>query len=74
MRLNTRPHWAKEWETLKMGPRKLDARHHMRTESSGDPIVKFKETLEDIGRLQKWTLKDIQARILNELWDEVIYS
>ena len=74
MRLNTRPHWAKEWETLKMGPRKLDARHYMRTESYGDPIVKFKETLEDIGRQQKWTLKDIQARFSNELWDEVIYS
>ena len=74
MRLNARPHWAKEWELLKMGPRKLDARQYLRTESYKEPIVKFKETLEDIGRQQKWTLKDVQARFSNELWDEIIYS
>ena len=74
MRLNARPHWAKEWETLKMGPRKLDARRYLREESYREPIVEFKKTLEDIGRTQNWSLRDIQARFSNEMWDQIIYS
>ena len=74
MKLNTRPHWAKEWDSLKMGPRKLPARQYLREESYREPIVKFKETLEDIGKTQKWTLKDIQARFSNEMWDQIVYS
>ena len=74
MRLNTRPHWAKEWETLKMGPRNLDARQYLRTESYRDPTVNFKQTLERIGMEQGWKLEDIRARFPNELWDAVVYS
>ncbi|KAL9069103.1 MAG: hypothetical protein Q9161_005750 [Pseudevernia consocians] len=74
MRLNTRPHWAKEWETLKMGPRNLDARQYLRTESYRDPIVNFKQTLERIGMEQGWKMEDIRARFSNELWDAIVYS
>ena len=74
MRLNTRPHWAKEWDSLKMGAGKVDARAYLRTQSYRDPIIEFKQTLEDIGRRQEWTLKDIQARFSNEMWDQIVYS
>ncbi len=74
MRLNVRPHWAKEWESLKMGPGRLDARQYLRTEGYREPIAEFKRTLGEIGERQDWTLRDLQARFSNELWDEIVYS
>lgn len=74
VKLNARPHWAKEWDSLKMGPGKLPARRYLKEESYREPIGKFKETLEDIGRAQRWSLKDIQARFSNEMWDQIVYS
>ena len=72
--LNARPHWAKEWETLKMGPKKLDAREYLHDNSYKDAIVDFRKTLTDIGKMQGWGLKELQARFSNELWDKMIYS
>ena len=74
MTLNARPHWAKEWETLKMGPKKLDARKFLHDHSYKDAITDFKNTLTDIGRSYGWGLKELQARFSNELWDQIIYS
>ena len=75
-KLNIRPHWAKEWEVLKMGPagQQIEAREYLRTVSYKDAIVSFKKTLADIGAQQGWTLDDIRNRFSNELWDKVIYS
>lgn len=39
-----------------------------------DQIPLFKAQLEEIGQKQGWTLKDIQKRFSNELWDDIIYS
>ncbi len=74
--LNVRPHWAKEWESLKMGPNgaQLDARKYLRTVSYEKAIKGFKTTLDAIGKTQGWTLEDIQARFSNPLWDEMVYS
>ena len=72
--LNVRPHWAKEWESLKMGPKKLDARTYLRDNSYKDAIVDFKRTLADIGKSHGWGLKEIQARFSNELWDKIVFS
>lgn len=72
--LNTRPHWAKEWDSLKMGPGKLPARRYLREESYREPIAQFKQTLGDIGRTQEWTLEDIRARFSNDTWDQIVYS
>ena len=74
MRLNARPHWAKEWDSLKMGPEKVDARTFLREESYREPILKFKETLGDIGRGQGWSLEDLRKRFSNGMWDQIVYS
>lgn len=74
MALNVRPHWAKEWSSLKMGPKRLDAREYLRTESYQGPIVDFKQTLERIGADQGWELRDLRARFSNELWDKIVFS
>ena len=75
-KLNVRPHWAKEWESLKFGEagKQIDAREYLRTISYKDAIPEFKETLATIGNEHGWTLKDIQARFSNELWDKIVYS
>ena len=76
-KLNIRPHWAKEWEGLKFGEAgrpQIDAREYLRTVSYREAIPKFKRTLAALGKEHGWTLKDIQARFSNELWDEIVYS
>ena len=72
--LNARPHWAKEWESLKMGPKKVGAREYLHDNSYKKAIVNFKKTLTDIGEMHGWGLKELQARFSNELWDKMIYS
>jgi hypothetical protein len=76
MLLNTRPHWAKDWEGLTLGEgiSKRDAREYLRTVSYKDAIPSFKATLAEIGKEQGWGLEDIRARFSNDLWDKMIYS
>lgn len=76
MRLNVRPHWAKEWDGLKMGPdgRQVHAREYLRTVSYKNAIDQFKRALSEIGGQQGWTLEQIQKRFSNELWDQIVYA
>lgn len=73
--LNIRPHWAKEWEGLRMGPpnKQLDAREYLRTVSYSTAIRDFRATLADIGVQQGWQLKDLRDRFSNELWDQMVF-
>ena len=50
-KLNTRPHWAKEWSSVKMGPvgQQVDAREYVRTVSYKDAIPEFKRALAELG-------------------------
>ena len=79
MRLNVRPHWAKEWEGLKMGEEdegkgRMDARTYLRTVSYKEEIREFRRALEKIGKGQGWELDDLRKRFSNELWDEIVFS
>ena len=59
MQLNTRPHWAKDWEGLTLGNGKSerDAREYLRTVSYKDAIPDFKTKLAEIGKEQGWEWK-----------------
>ena len=74
--LNTRPHWAKDWTGIALGPEKekLPIQEYLRTISYRDAIVEFKKTLGEIGEVQGWGLDDIRARFSNELWDKMLFS
>ena len=79
MRLNVRPHWAKEWEGLMMGEEgkgkgRVDARTYLRTVSYKEEIGEFRRELEAIGKGQGWELEDLRKRFSNELWDEMVFS
>ncbi|KAL8745412.1 MAG: hypothetical protein Q9190_002438 [Brigantiaea leucoxantha] len=71
-KLNARPHWAKEWQGLRVGQATME--QHLKQNAYKEQITRFKETLADIGKGQEWTLQDIQKRFSNKLWDEIVYS
>ncbi|KAF7894388.1 uncharacterized protein EAF01_009839 [Botrytis porri] len=62
--LNVRPHWAKEWEGVKIRGRV--AREYLRE-------VGYKEEGE-IGKEQGWGLEDLKGRFSNELWDYLVFE
>jgi hypothetical protein len=72
--LNVRPHWAKEWDGLKMGPKKMEARKYLREVVYKDAIPEFVEILKEIGQGQGWGLEEVKQRFSNELWDELLYG
>ena len=71
-KLNARPHWAKEWQTLTVNGEPIAK--YLKEYAYKDQIPLFKSELEGIGAKQGWTLADIQGRFSNALWDDIIYS
>ncbi|KAJ6566778.1 hypothetical protein B0H19DRAFT_713862 [Mycena capillaripes] len=80
--LNVRPHWAKEWDGLKMGPEvggkkgpeRMEARKFLREVAYKDAIPEFVEILKEIGQGQGWGLEEVKERFSNELWDELMFG
>ncbi|KAJ7037125.1 hypothetical protein C8F04DRAFT_999443 [Mycena alexandri] len=72
--LNVRPHWAKEWDGLKMGPKKMDARKYLREVAYKEEIPEFLAIMKEIGKGQGWGLEEVKQRFSNELWDELLYG
>jgi hypothetical protein len=70
--LNVRPHWAKEWEGLKLG--KLPAREYLKNVAYKKEIPEFRDALKKIGDAQGWRLEDIKKRFSNELWDYLVLN
>lgn len=56
-KLNTRPHWAKEWQTLTVNGESMAK--YLKDHAYKDQIPLFKAELEGIGAKQGWTLADI---------------
>ncbi|KAI0794153.1 hypothetical protein C8Q74DRAFT_1347404 [Fomes fomentarius] len=71
-KLNVRPHWAKEWEGLRMGG--MGARRYLKEVAYKEQIPAFRQALARIGEAQGWTLSDLQERFSNELWDEIVFD
>ncbi|KAJ7203895.1 hypothetical protein GGX14DRAFT_648172 [Mycena pura] len=77
--LNVRPHWAKEWDGLTMGPEvkgleRLDARKFLKDVVYRDAIPEFVDILREIGQVQGWGLEEVKQRFSNELWDELVFA
>ncbi|KAJ7467680.1 hypothetical protein FB451DRAFT_395584 [Mycena latifolia] len=72
--LNVRPHWAKEWDGLKMGPEKIAARKFLREVVYKAAIPEFLEIMKEIGQGQGWGLAEVKQRFSNELWDEFLFG
>ncbi|KAL8730152.1 MAG: hypothetical protein Q9166_004235 [cf. Caloplaca sp. 2 TL-2023] len=71
-RLNARPHWAKEWQGLKVGHKSME--NYMKETAYKDEIATFKQELSNLGKSQGWTLEDLRNQFSNKLWDEIIYA
>jgi hypothetical protein len=73
--LNIRPHWAKEWEGLKV--RNLEILDYLKQVAYKDQLPKFKKVLQLIAEEQGFTLADMQSRFSNPLIDnlfETVFS
>jgi hypothetical protein len=73
--LNIRPHWAKEWEGLKV--RNLEILDYLKQVAYKDQLPKFKKILQLIAEEQGFTLADMQSRFSNPLIDnlfETVFS
>lgn len=69
--LNVRPHWAKEWQNIKL--KGVDASDYLRNVAYKDQIREFKSVLTGIGKTQNWTLSDLKDRFSNPLWDRILF-
>ncbi|KAL9057886.1 MAG: hypothetical protein Q9206_002164 [Seirophora lacunosa] len=69
-KLKIRPHWAKEWQGLKVSDKSIE--QHMKKTASEGEIVQFKKQLAEVGSSQGWTLDELQNGFSNELWDDII--
>ncbi|EKG17034.1 hypothetical protein MPH_05723 [Macrophomina phaseolina MS6] len=70
--LNVRPHWAKEWDGLRLGG--LDARKYLREVAYKEAIPEFLGMLKEIGEGQGWGLEELKGRFSNELLDDLLFG
>ncbi|MBL7813928.1 MAG: FAD-binding oxidoreductase [Saprospiraceae bacterium] len=68
--LNIRPHWAKEWEGLKI--RNMDIVDYLKNVAYKDQLSKFKKIIQMIAQEQDFTLSDLQNRFSNPLIDNLL--
>ncbi|CUS13937.1 unnamed protein product [Tuber aestivum] len=69
--LNTRPHWAKEWDGMKV--RGTPWKQYLRETSYKDEIPAFKDALAQIGQAQGWGLQDLKDRFSVPLLDDLFF-
>ncbi|TGO13900.1 hypothetical protein BTUL_0061g00170 [Botrytis tulipae] len=70
--LNVRPHWAKEWEGVRIRGR--GAREYLREVGYKEEVEEFRSILGEIGKEQGWGLGDLKGRFSNELWDYLVFE
>ncbi|KAK4642338.1 hypothetical protein QC761_0083510 [Podospora bellae-mahoneyi] len=66
-RINTRPHWAKQWHEIKVDGRPWVEK--MKEEDYRVEKEEFKGLLAEIGKKHGWTLKDLKKRFSNDFFD-----
>ncbi|KAG8527946.1 uncharacterized protein KY384_006862 [Bacidia gigantensis] len=67
IKLDIRPHWAKEWNNLEVDGRPW--REKLKNESYKTEIAEFKNLLTAIGKKHDWTLSDIKRMFSNDVLD-----
>ena len=72
--VRTRPHWAKQWEGIKVpvdgeeGGKMVEWRERMKEVDYREERAEFKRLLGEIGK-GHWTLADLKRRFSNEFFD-----
>ena len=70
--LNARPHWAKEWEGLKV--RGKDIKQYLKEDAYKDAFPAFRQTFESIVTSRGGTVEETRARFGNALMNDLIFG
>ncbi|KAB8302050.1 hypothetical protein EYC80_005502 [Monilinia laxa] len=70
--LNVRPHWAKEWEGVRI--RGVSAREYLRGRAYREEMGEFRAVLGEIGGEQGVGVRELKERFSNELWDYLVFE
>ncbi|KAH0605715.1 uncharacterized protein H6S33_004172 [Morchella sextelata] len=70
--INTRPHWAKEWQGMTING--TDWKQYLKDVSYKDEIPQFLNVLGEIGAEQGWELKDLKERFSNPFLDDMFFE
>ena len=71
-KLNTRPHWAKEWKEFTVGGRPWV--EVLKEETYKKEREEFKGVMEAIGREQGWTWNDLRKRFGNDFLESFYFD
>jgi hypothetical protein len=71
-KLNTRSHWAKQWQSLTYDGK--DAVTHYKTVAYKDRIPEFVKTLKKVAKVGGFSWDDMKARFSNPLLDRIYFE
>ncbi|KAK4665455.1 hypothetical protein QC763_401910 [Podospora pseudopauciseta] len=71
-KINTRPHWAKQWDGINVDGKPWVEK--MKAEDYRLEKEEFKELLAEIGRKHGWSLQDLKRRFSNEFFDAFYFD
>ena len=70
-RLRARPHWAKQWDGIRVDDRPWGEKLK---EDYKEERREFKQLLASIGREHGWTLRDLKKRFSNDFFDDFFFD
>jgi hypothetical protein len=71
-KLNTRPHWAKEWKDFNVDGQSWPEK--LKNESYKEEIEEFNNVLAAIGKEHNWTREDLKRCFSNEFFDSFYFD
>ncbi|CAE6354033.1 unnamed protein product [Rhizoctonia solani] len=70
--LNARPHWAKQWQGLKVRGQPIE--QYLKHTAYKEAIPEFRRVLENIAEAQGTTVQDMRSRFGNPLLERLIFE
>jgi hypothetical protein len=70
--LNARPHWAKQWQGLKVRGQPIE--QYLKHTAYKEAIPEFRRVLEKIAEAQGTTFQDMRSRFGNPLLERLIFE
>jgi hypothetical protein len=73
-KLMVRSHWAKQWQSLRLGPNKIHAIDYYRDHVYAERIPEFKAQIQAIAEANGYDLNALQKRFSTPLLDQLFFT